>query len=99
MVVVLCTLLSVLCYLYSVICTLYSIKTLSDSLTHDGTFQSGEFFVQSFGGTRSPAEFINFCPKGCAVVEFLEVGEFVGDNVVDKVGGQEEEPQREVDIA
>ena len=33
------------------------------------------------------------------MVEFLEVGEFVGNNVVDEVGGQEEEPQREVDIA
>lgn len=72
---------------------------LLDALRHDGALQDGEFFIEAFGCACAAAEFVKFCPEGGTVVEFFEVAEFVANDIVDEVGGQEQEPQREVDIA
>ena len=69
------------------------------TLRHNSTFQCAEFLVQTFCRTRSTAEFVKFCPKGGTVVEFLKVAEFMGYDVINKVRGEEQEPQTEVDIA
>lgn len=68
------------------------------TLRHNSTFQCAEFLVQTFGRTHSTAEFVKFCPKSGTVVEFLKVAEFVGYDVINKVRGEEQEPQTEVDI-
>lgn len=57
-----------------------------------------EFFVEVLGLAFSSADVVECVPEFGTMVEVIEMGEFVLDDVVDEVAGQEQEPDAEVDV-
>ena len=57
-----------------------------------------EFFVEALGLAFTSADVVERVPEFGTMVEVIEMGEFVLDDVVDEVAGQEQEPDAEVDV-
>ena len=57
-----------------------------------------ELFVESLGAAFTSADVVECVPEFGTMVEVIKMGEFVLDDVVDEVAGQEQEPDAEIDV-
>ena len=57
-----------------------------------------ELFIEALGVAFTSADVVECVPEFGTMVEVIKMGEFVLDDVVDEVAGQEQEPDAEIDV-